>query len=138
MSDLSWAATVRFVHERANHCCEYCQTCEGVTGQPMHVEHIDPHGGDHPDNLSLSCAACNLSKGVATTATDPETGETASLFNPRTQAWQEHFRWVDGGERIDGLTPTGRAPVSRLRMNLDRIVLARRVWIRAGAHPPSG
>lgn len=127
---------MRLVHERAQHCCEYCQTCERVTGQPMHVEHIDPGGGDHPDNLCLSCAACNLSKGTATAAIDPETGDTVSLFNPRTQEWAEHFHWIENGEIIEGLTPTGRATVLRLHMNVDRIILARRVWIRAREHPP--
>src|SRR5689334_3740062 len=126
MSKLSWAATVRFVHERAHHCCEYCQTCEAVTGQPMHIEHINPDGGDNPENLCLSCAACNLTKGIATTGIDPETGETVSLFNPRTQIWEEHFAWIEGGQIVLGLTPIGRATTSRLKMNLDRIVLARR------------
>lgn len=138
MSDLSWAATVRLVHERAHYCCEYCQTCQDVIGQPMHVEHIDPDGGDNPDNLCLSCASCNLSKSVATAAVDPDTGKTVNLFNPRTQVWIEHFLWLDDGQIVQGLTPNGRATVIRMRMNLDRIVLARRVWIRGGAHPPRG
>ncbi|KAB2834856.1 MAG: hypothetical protein F9K48_05450 [Candidatus Brocadia sp.] len=34
----SWAATVRLVHERANYCCEYCQTSQEIIGQAMHVE----------------------------------------------------------------------------------------------------
>lgn len=137
MSDLSWAASVRLVHERANDCCEYCQTCERVTGQPMHVEHIDPQGGDHTDNLCLACAACNLIKAKATTGIDPETGETTALFNPRKQRWEEHFAWVKDGEIVLGLTSTGRATTSRLRMNRDHAVVARRVWIKAGAHPPN-
>src|SRR5687768_12648626 len=136
MAKISWAATVRLVHERAQHCCEYCQTCEAVIGQPMHVEHIDPNGGDLADNLCLSCAACNLSKGIATTGIDPETSEPTSLFNPRTQQWQAHFRWMENGEIVEGLTATGRATIARLHLNVDRIVLARRVWIRAGEHPP--
>ena len=82
MSEQSWAATRRLVRERADHCCEYCQTCEALIGQPMHVDHIDPGGGDTLDNLCLACAACNLSKGIATTADDPETREFVKLFNP--------------------------------------------------------
>jgi IS1 family transposase len=42
VADLSWAATVRLVHERAGFCCEYCQTCQEIIGQAMHVEHFDP------------------------------------------------------------------------------------------------
>ena len=62
MSNVSWAAIVRLVHERAHNCCEYCQTCRDTIGQAMHVEHIDPNGGDDPENLCLACPTCNLSK----------------------------------------------------------------------------
>ena len=105
-------------------------------GQAMHVEHIDPHGGDVIINLCLSCSTCNLSKAEAVTATDPETNQVVPLFNPRTQKWPEHFEWVDNGQRVHGISPVGRATVARLKMNLDRVVAARSVWIRAGEHPP--
>jgi hypothetical protein len=42
MSDLSWAETVRLVHQRAGFLCEYCQTAQFITGQAMHVDHVDP------------------------------------------------------------------------------------------------
>ena len=58
----------------------------------MHVEHINPAAGDHPDNLCLSCPTCNMSEAKAITAPDPETGETVPLFNPRRQSWSDHFR----------------------------------------------
>jgi hypothetical protein len=137
MSELSWAATVRFVHERAKYCCEYCQTSQKVTGQAMHIEHINPNGDDYPDNLCLSCSTCNLSKAKATSAIDPETSVTETLFNPRTQRWADHFAWIDNGERLLGKTPVARATIERLGMNRERIVIARRVWIRAGDHPPT-
>ena len=60
MSNVSWATIVRLVHERAQHCCEYCQTCRDTIGQTMHVEHIDPNAGDDPENLCLACPTCNL------------------------------------------------------------------------------
>lgn len=136
MSDLPWAEIVRQVHRRANNQCEYCQTSQRVTGQAMHVEHIDPNGGDDLENLCLSCPSCNLSKATATSALDPETKEIVPLFNPRQQDWSEHFEWQQNGQQIYGLTPTGRATVERLKMNQLRIVEARAIWIRAGAHPP--
>jgi hypothetical protein len=136
MSDLSWAATVRLVHNRADFCCEYCQTCQKVTGQAMHVEHINPNGGDHPDNLCLSCSNCNLSKALATTARDPETDTIVSLFNPRLQQWTEHFEWIDAGIRIKGKTPIARATINRLGMNRQRITIARETWVKNSAHPP--
>ena len=137
MGRLSQAATRRLVVERANGYCEYCQTCEEMTGQAMHVEHIDPEGGNKPDNLCLACSNCNLSKATATRANDPESGEVASLFNPRLQNWNDHFVWLDGGLRVGGSTPIGRATVIRLKMNQERIIKARRRWIEAGVHPPT-
>lgn len=137
MSEMSWAAVVRLVHERARHCCEYCQTCRDTIGQAMHVEHIDPGGGDAPENLCLACPTCNLSKATATSALDPITGELVPLFNPRTQDWRAHFMWIENARRVRGLTPTGRATVERLHMNQDRLVVARALWVKADCHPPS-
>lgn len=137
MNEPSWAQTIRLIHARANRCCEYCRTCERVSGQAMHVEHINPSGGNHLDNLCLACASCNLSKAKATAAIDPETALTVALFNPRQQRWSEHFAWEQNGTYIVGKTPTGRATVQRLKMNLERLVTARRIWVKAGAHPPT-
>jgi hypothetical protein len=58
------------------------------------------------------------------------------LFNPRAQLWAEHFEWTDNGTLLHGLTPVGRATIVRLQMNIARIVNARKVWVRAGEHPP--
>ena len=102
----------------------------------MHVDHILPGGGNHPDNLALACASCNLAKGDATEALDPLTRERVPLFNPRTQNWVEHFTWIDEGCRVQGLTPTGRATVERFAMNQERIVIARLLWVQGGVHPP--
>jgi hypothetical protein len=102
----------------------------------MHVEYINPHGSDVIDNLCLSCSSCNLSKALATSAFDPETGLDSSLFNPRNQLWSDHFAWSENGEVVLGLTPTGRATVNRLKMNRQRLIEARSVWIKGGVHPP--
>jgi 5-methylcytosine-specific restriction endonuclease McrA len=136
MSELSWAETVRRVHQRAENRCEYCQTARRVMGQAMHVEHIHPDGPDTLENLCLSCPSCNLSKAQATAALDPDTDETVPLFNPRLQSWSVHFAWIHNGQVLRGLTPTGRATIVRLRMNQPRIVEARSIWILAGIHPP--
>jgi hypothetical protein len=136
MNELPWAAIVRLVHERARNCCEYCQTSRDTIGQAMHVEHIDPRGGDTPENLCLACPSCNLSKATAIAARDPLTGATVPLFHPRTQRWQDHFRWIENARRVQGVTPIGRATVERLRMNQDRLVVARALWVKANCHPP--
>ena len=136
MSELSWQETIRRVHDRADRRCEYCQTSQQVIGQAMHVEHILPDGGDTLDQLCLSCANCNLSKGKATTELDPLTEETVQLFNPRQQEWDKHFQWIAKGKHLEGLSPIGRATIIRLKMNQPRIVMAREIWILAGVHPP--
>lgn len=102
----------------------------------MHVEHIDPNGGDILENLCLSCANCNLSKAKATTAVDPLTKETVVLFNPRIQLWALHFEWLNDGLYLRGRTAIGRATIVRLKINQERILIARRRWIAAGFHPP--
>ncbi len=77
----------------------------------MHVEHIDPNGGNSLDNLCLSCANCNLSKSTATSAIDPLTNHVVNLFNPRLQLWREHFEWTEDKTRIIGLTDIARGTV---------------------------
>jgi hypothetical protein len=102
----------------------------------MHVEHINPHGGDEVDNLCLACSSCNLSKGIAVKAVDVESGQLQSLFNPRQHDWDEHFQWIDNGLRLRGKSAAGRATIARLKMNQDRLVRARSNWIISGTHPP--
>src|SRR4051812_45075515 len=45
---------------------------------------------------------------------DPISGAVASLFNPRSQVWADHFEIR--GAAIIALTPTGRATVRVLEM----------------------
>jgi hypothetical protein len=59
------------------------------------------------------------------------------LFNPRTQAWTDHFAWSQDGSRVLGLTPSGRATLERLRMNRERLFMARELWVQAGWPPPT-
>lgn len=136
MSEQSRAEIRRLVRERARLYCEYCHTCEENSGQTLHVDHIDPAGGDALDNLCLSCWNCNTSKSDATAAPDPQTGELVPLFNPRTQTWLAHFRWIDNGSQIEGITAIGRATAIRFKMNRPQIVTARQRWVLAGFHPP--
>ncbi|MCC7208889.1 MAG: HNH endonuclease [Anaerolineae bacterium] len=126
----------RLVYDRAQGCCEYCQTCEVNSGQVMQVDHIDPEAGDTLDNLCLACWSCNNYKRQATTAEDPETAAQVPLYNPRTQDWADHFAWEYGATWVRGLTATGRATVMRLKMNRPTLVQARQRWVKSGYHPP--
>lgn len=107
------------VRQRANDSCEYCQRRQ--SDSPLisfHVEHIiaRKHGGtDDIENLALACAECNLHKGSDLSGIDPVTSAVERLYDPRSQAWRDHFCWQ--GLRIEGLTPTGRATVSTLDLN---------------------
>jgi hypothetical protein len=119
--------------------CGYCLTQEAVTGTPMQIEHLIPESLGGPTeqvNLWLACGLCNLHKGDRIVAVDPGLGEVVRLFNPRAQAWAEHFAWSATADRILGRTSTGRATVVALHLNRPSLIAARRVWVSAGWHPP--
>lgn len=127
------------VAERANYCCEYCQSAERITSGPMHVEHILPMakgGKTEPANLAYSCARCNLHKGARIDFRDPINNIVTPLFNPRYQAWSDHFVWSEDKTRILGLTGVGRATIAALTMNDPLIVMSRSLWASLGIHPP--
>lgn len=133
------ASLRRRVAARARGRCGYCLSDETSVGMTFEIEHIIPQvagGRTVEENLWLSCPDCNSYKATRASATDPLTGELVPLFDPRRQPWHEHFAWTDGGVRIEGLTPVGRATVEALRLNRPVLTRARQVWIIAGVHPP--
>jgi len=105
----------------------------------MELDHLVPRSLGGPTiegNLWLACSLCNDHKNNRFLIVDPETGINVRIFNPRRQEWAEHFVWSEGATRIDGTTATGRATVAALHMNRPSLVLARRLWVAAGWHPP--
>jgi len=137
---LTVAAGLRqHIAKQARNRCGYCMTQEIVSGVPLTLEHILPKssgGQSVKENLWLSCRLCNEAKGVLTEAVDPKSGVLVTLFNPRTQAWADHFTWTEDGTIILGRSPTGRATVEALSLNSDLRVRARAIWVEAGWHPP--
>jgi hypothetical protein len=124
---------------QAQQRCGYCLTTERITGTPMEIDHIIPHslgGSSGEDNLWLACSLCNEHKGNQMAALDPMTDEVVRLYDPRRQAWHEHFTWSAEGDQIIGTTPCGRATVRALDMNRPLLVESRGIWIAAGWHPP--
>jgi len=119
LRDLVWA--------RASSQCEYCHLPQSAAPVArFQIEHIraKQHGGQTIDeNLALACPRCNAYKGPNLTAVDSETDQIVSVFHPRSQNWDDHFRL--GGSEILGLTPTGRATVRLLHMNDDNRIEAR-------------
>src|SRR4051812_37810376 len=82
------------VVRRARSRCEYCGYPEAASSTPLEVDHIVPEakgGLTTLDNLALCCRSCNLHKYTKTEAVDLISGQTVLLFNPRIQAWLEHF-----------------------------------------------
>lgn len=118
-----------FVRERAGNQCEYCRLPQSAGASVrFHIEHIRPrqHGGsDDAANLALACPNCNWHKGPNLSGIDPESGEIVPLFNPRQEKWANHFELV--GFEILGVTPSGRASVQLLQLNLPERVDVRRV-----------
>ncbi|MCY2978299.1 MAG: HNH endonuclease signature motif containing protein [Planctomycetota bacterium] len=120
------ASMRRSVRQRASERCEYCDLAQ--SSFPLvsfHVEHVvaKQHGGsDYLDNLCLSCHWYYLFKGPNLSSLVE--GKLTRLFNPRTDAWSDHFAAIGG--RIQGLTEIGVATVSLLNMNdPDRVELRR-------------
>jgi hypothetical protein len=123
----------RAVRERAGNRCEYCQLPEGNSLRPYEAEHIiaEQHGGTTElHNLAWACFICNKRKGPNIGSLDPETDELVRLYDPRREAWDDHFEIVDG--EILGTTAEGRATVRLLRFNTPQAVELRRALIEAG------
>ena len=105
----------------------------------FHVEHIvaRQHVDDDVDDsnlLALACNRCNAYKGTNLSSIDPDTKATVPLFNPRQDAWSEHFSLRGGA--IAGITPTGRATVRLLNMNAPQRVELREQWLADGGSLP--
>lgn len=134
------------VRKRANFLCEYCHSPERLSANRFTIDHLMPTslgGSDEWINLALACRRCNERRSNFLEGIDPETQQTASIFNPRYQNWNDHFSWTEKGTVIQGRSAIGRATVVRLDMNdlrypkNDSIRATRRFWIQIGVHPPT-
>jgi hypothetical protein len=128
----------RLVVQRADGRCEYCQLSQVGQEARFHVDHVVPVARGGPtveENLALACVSCSLRKAARQRAIDPQTGAEAALFNPRVDQWTKHFCW--DGVKISGLTPTGRATVTALKMNRALILAIRKEEALRGRHPPT-
>ncbi|WP_437940364.1 HNH endonuclease [Sorangium sp. So ce341] len=126
------------IEEADRRRCQTCLTSEANSGIPLTCDHITPVSKRGPtwfENVCLACRPCNEFKAGATESVDPLTGEVVPLFNPRLHRWSDHFTWSVDGTRVEGVTPSGRATVTALRMNRPTIVAARRRWAEVGWHP---
>jgi len=121
------------IRYRARYRCEYCHFPEDFAERPFHIDHIvaQQHGGQTvSDNLALACRFCNRYKGPNIAAIDPQSGNVVELFNPRLQAWEEHFSWT--GSQLTAHTPSGRATIHLLQINRAAAVAVRGLLIEEG------
>jgi hypothetical protein len=121
---------------RARVSCEYCLLHADYAVFAHEVDHViaRQHGGAATaDNLAYACAQCNRFKGSNVATPDPQSGEIVPLFNPRTQAWRDHFR-LDGPVIVP-LSALGRATERLLQLNqIDRVLL-RKALIAVRRYP---
>jgi len=130
------AALRRKVQDRAHRQCEYCLMPDTEPIFPHEPDHIiaRKHGGRTLlPNLAYACFECNRAKGSDIASYDQESGDLTPLYNPRQQAWLQHFRF--SGPIIEPLTAVGRVTVALLKLNAPARVAIRENLIRAGVYP---
>jgi hypothetical protein len=92
----------------------------------FHIEHIvakQHRGPTTEENLALACSGCNLHKGTNLYSLDPDTNQPVRLFDPRKDAWEDHFK--RDGAHILGVTDVGRTTAWLLQFNSDLNLLQR-------------
>jgi hypothetical protein len=86
----------RIVAARADFCCEYCKMPEEHAFFTFHLDHIMSikHGEQTTlENLAYACAYCNRNKGSDLASVLLPDNLVVRCYNPRTDLWNEHFRW---------------------------------------------
>lgn len=127
------AAVREQVRQRANRRCEYCRLPEDFGFYSHQVDHIialKHRGSSSPDNLAYACFNCNNAKGSDIASYDESTNQLTPLYNPRQQAWSDHFELNEAA--IVGKTAVGRVTIFLLQMNDDEQVETRQAVIDAG------
>ena len=127
-----------FIQDRAGNCCEYCKFPLEFSHDAFHIEHIVPlkrGGSGELENLAFACDGCNSLKWTHVEWPDPESGQPALLFNPRTEEWLTHFAWNEDFILVSGLTPVGRATLDLLKMNRPGLVNVRKALRAIGVYP---
>jgi hypothetical protein len=125
------------VWTRAGGQCEYCRLHQDDAfegHEPDHVIAEQHRGPTHLENLALACWECNRRKGRNVASVDPVSAEIVRLFNPRSDQWQEHFKFE--GLRIMPITAIARATEALLEFNSPEILALRSMLATVGRYPP--
>ena len=111
-------ATKKKVAQRAGYVCEYCLLPESDSYHRYEVDHIISLKHDGPSdssNLVYACIDCNRSKGSDLASIDWSTKQIVRFFNPRIDAWSDHFP-VAGGQ-IEPKTVIGKVTAKIFKFN---------------------
>lgn len=122
---------VEQVWQRAERQCEYCHFPAVYALVPFQIDHIiaEKHDGQTVlPNLALACYYCNNFKGPNVAGVDSKTRKIVRLYHPRTDQWEQHFRWI--GAVLEGVTPIGRATIQVLNINREDAVLVRQSLLK--------
>jgi hypothetical protein len=131
----------RTVVARADGLCEYCLIHEDDTFFGCEVDHIisEKHGGPTAaDNLAYACLFCNRNKGsdVGSIVLPLKSGVFSRFYNPRTDAWSEHFALDDSdGVTIKPLTDVGDVTARIFAFNTSERLLERQTLRAVGRYP---
>lgn len=115
------------IRRDAGNRCGYCLTPQEIISMLFEIKHLHPiaeGGTDDEENLWLACRNCNGFKHAKTHTVDPQTKREVPIFNPRTQNWNEHFKFSKDQTEIIGKTACGRATVIALKLNYEQAVNA--------------
>ena len=122
------------VPKRADFRCEYCRLSASHSYFPFHIEHIISlkHGGKTISlNLAYACPLCNLYKGSDIATFLDDSSVMIRFFNPRTDAWYDHF-YVENTGQIISKTPIGAATIKIFKLNHVDSMIERAEMIRMG------
>jgi hypothetical protein len=126
----------RLVVARAEGICEYCLIAEDDTFYGCEADHIisEKHGGaTNADNLAMACVFCNQAKGSDVGSIHGESNSFVRFFNPRTDAWADHFALMEN--RLVGTTPIGIVTAKILAFNAADRVSERKILQSSGRYP---
>lgn len=121
------------VRHRANERCEYCLKPDKYGLFVFQIDHIiaQKHDGlSEIDNLAWACFKCNNIKGADIASYDRKTGQLTPFYNPRKDAWHEHFEYLDA--ELLGKTAVGRVTIRLLQLNHPKHVDFRSVLMENG------
>lgn len=120
--------------------CEYCLSPADFSPSPFCLDHIVPevlNGKTIFNNLAYACGGCNGYKHDKISSLDSITNSKISLYNPRTDNWNEHFYWSNDELTLNGRTPKGRITIDLLKINREQSINLRSILRLVGLHPPT-